>query len=101
MYVIIFSIDKNYELYQELEEGGEMVVYVLKILHSIKSPRNSAGQAPNPLKKGESPELNSKQILVTQKSSFIINGWRTLRCNSPFKKGARGIYSYFFSQNHR
>jgi len=24
MYVIIFSIDKNYELYQELKEGGEM-----------------------------------------------------------------------------
>jgi hypothetical protein len=30
MYVIIFSIDKNYELYQELEEGGEMVLKVLK-----------------------------------------------------------------------
>ena len=30
MYVIIFSIDKNYELYQELEEGEEMRGYVLK-----------------------------------------------------------------------
>jgi hypothetical protein len=30
MYVIIFSIDKNYELYQELEEGREMVVFKLK-----------------------------------------------------------------------
>jgi hypothetical protein len=25
VYVIIFSIDKNYELYQELEEGRKMV----------------------------------------------------------------------------
>ena len=30
MYVIIFSIDKNYELYQELEEGEEMRVLGLK-----------------------------------------------------------------------
>jgi hypothetical protein len=30
MYVIIFSIDKNYELYQELEEGVEMVVLKMK-----------------------------------------------------------------------
>ena len=30
MHVIIFSIDKNYELYQELEKGGEIRVYVLK-----------------------------------------------------------------------
>ena len=30
MHVIIFSIDKNYELYQELEEGEEMRGYVLK-----------------------------------------------------------------------
>ena len=30
MHVIIFSIDKNYELYQELEEGGEMRVFKMK-----------------------------------------------------------------------
>ncbi len=30
MHVIIFSIDKNYELYQELEEGGEMGVFKMK-----------------------------------------------------------------------
>jgi len=27
MHVIIFSIDKNYELYQELEEGVEMLSF--------------------------------------------------------------------------
>jgi len=36
MYVIIFSIDKNYELYQELEEARKMVVFRLP-------PRNSTG----------------------------------------------------------
>ncbi len=30
MYVIIFPIDKNYELYQELKEGVEMRVFKLK-----------------------------------------------------------------------
>ena len=30
MYVIIFSIDKNYDLYQELEEDGEMEVFKMK-----------------------------------------------------------------------
>ncbi len=30
MHVIIFSIDKNYELYQELEEGRKMRVFGLK-----------------------------------------------------------------------
>ena len=29
MYVIIFSIDKNYELYQELKEGRKMGVFRL------------------------------------------------------------------------
>ena len=69
MHVIIFSIDKNYELYQELEEGRKMRVLGLKKF-SLQSKN-----PPYPLKKGESAELDFKQILVTQKSSFIINGW--------------------------
>ncbi len=35
MHVIIFSIDKNYELYQELEEGVEMEVFKLKKFQKI------------------------------------------------------------------
>jgi hypothetical protein len=45
MYVIIFSIDKNYELYQELKNGGGG----FKKFHvKLKNPRNSAEQAPLP-----------------------------------------------------
>ena len=39
----------------------------------MKSPRNSAGQAPNPLKKGESHQLNPTQMLEYQKSYSINN----------------------------
>ena len=46
MHVIIFSIDKNYEVYQELEEEVEMEVFRLKKFFS-KNP-------PCPLFKGES-----------------------------------------------
>lgn len=54
MYLIIFSIDKNYELYQELKERGEMVVYVLKKFLS-KNPTC-------PLKKGESLASPNHQL---------------------------------------
>jgi hypothetical protein len=66
MYVIIFSIDKNYELYQELEEGREMVVLKMKKKFPCtkKSPRNSAGQAPNPLRKGESHHWHLKNLSI-------------------------------------
>ena len=40
MYVIIFSIDKNYEVCQELKNG------VGGFNSILKNPRNSAGQAP-------------------------------------------------------
>ena len=55
MHVIIFSIDKNYELYQELEEGERNGgIWIKKIFLAIKkSPRNPTGQAPYPLKMGE------------------------------------------------
>ena len=48
---------------REKNEG----IIVKKSPISIKSPL--------PPCKGESAELDFKQILVTQKSSFIINGW--------------------------
>jgi hypothetical protein len=40
VYVIIFSIDKNYEVCQELKNG------VGGFNSILKNPRNSAGQAP-------------------------------------------------------
>ncbi len=40
MYVIIFPIDKNYELYQELKEGVEMEVF------KMKSPLQFCGGVP-------------------------------------------------------
>jgi hypothetical protein len=43
MYVIIFSIDKNYEVCRELKNGGGGFK---KSLVKLKNPRNSAGQAP-------------------------------------------------------
>jgi hypothetical protein len=42
MYVIIFSIDKNYELYQELKNGGGGFNSILK---NPRAPRRT-GQAP-------------------------------------------------------
>jgi len=51
MYVIIFSIDKNYEVYQDLKNGVGGFNSILK-------------NPPNPLGKGESHQLDSKQILI-------------------------------------
>ena len=69
MYVIIFSIDKNYELYRELEEGRKMMVF------SLKYPRFAKKNPPNPLVKGESHQLDPKQILIIRKSYFLKNSW--------------------------
>ena len=67
MHVIIFSIDKNYELYQELEEGGEMGVF------KMKNPL--VQQIPlYPPCKGELHHLVSKQTQLIQKCYFIIDG---------------------------
>ncbi len=47
MYVIIFSIDKNYEVYQDLKNGVGGFNSILKNPPlKLKNPRNSAGQAP-------------------------------------------------------
>jgi hypothetical protein len=51
MYVIIFSIDKNYEVYRELKNGVGGFNSILK-------------NPPCPLGKGESHQLDSKQILI-------------------------------------
>jgi hypothetical protein len=74
MYVIIFSIDKNYDLYQELKNGGGSFK---------KSPQFCGAGSPSPLGKSlsrpprrigrESAELNSKHLSVTQKSYSIVN----------------------------
>jgi hypothetical protein len=65
MYVIIFSIDKNYEVCWELISG---VGGFKKSLVKLKNP-------PYPLGKGESAELNSKHLPVTQKSYSIVNSF--------------------------
>jgi hypothetical protein len=54
MYVIIFSIDKNYGVCQELKNG---VGGFKKSPVKLKNP-------PCPLGKGESPKLNFKQIIA-------------------------------------
>jgi hypothetical protein len=74
MHVIIFSIDKNYELYQELKNGVGGFNSILK-------------NPPSPLGKGELHQLDPKQILIIQKSYFLKNSWGAPRCNSPFKGG--------------
>jgi hypothetical protein len=70
MYVIIFSIDKNYGVCRELKMG--LVV--------LKNP-------PNPLGKGELHQLDPKQILIIRKSYFLKNSWGAPSCDSPFKGG--------------
>jgi hypothetical protein len=52
LYPNIFSIDKNYELYQELKEGEEMVVFGLKKFLSKNPPAILRGRHPRPLCKG-------------------------------------------------
>jgi hypothetical protein len=74
MYVIIFSIDKNYDLYQELKNGGGGFNSILK-------------NPPNPLGKGELHQLDPKQILIIRKSYFLKNSWGAPSCDSPFKGG--------------
>jgi hypothetical protein len=65
MDVIIFSIDKNYEACRELKNGvGDFKKSLLK----LKNP-------PYPLGKGDSAELNSKHLPVTQKSYSIVNSF--------------------------
>ncbi len=81
MYVIIFSIDKNYEIYRELKNGGGGFK---KSLVKLKNP-------PCPLGKGESHQLDSKVNLIIQKFYSTTNSWQALRCNSPFK-GGKGDY---------
>ena len=64
MHVIIFSIDKNYELYQELEEGERNGgIWIKKNFFAIKELN-----PPCPLKKGESHHWHLKNFSIKSRN---------------------------------
>ncbi len=81
MYVIIFSIDKNYEVYQDLKNGVGGFNFFLNPPLKLKNPRNSAGQAPlTPLVRA-CPEDYREGVAPARLQTDTTN-LKTLFCNS-------------------